>query len=598
MKDFFKNILATVFGFFLSIGLVIAFFVVSLIGTIASSSGKAVDVQDDTVLLLDLQGEITEKGNTDALQSLFGDSFSSIGLNDILAAIEKAKDNDKIKGIYIKAGLFMSDYASIQEIRAKLADFKKSGKWIVAYSDMYTQKSYYLASVADKVYLNPQGRIQWCGVGAQPTYYKDLLEKVGMKFTVVKVGTYKSATEIFTEEKMSDANRQQMTAFINGTWETVLKEVSASRKISKETLNGYADEFVILQTAQELKKKKLVDDILFADSVKALIQGRLDIDRKDIVNTVSVTEMRSVETPKGKYSLEGENIAVYYCSGDIVMDAEAGMGSMSSTQIVARDVCHDINGLAADDDVKAVVIRINSGGGDAYASEQLWHAITELRKVKPVVVSMGGAAASGGYYMACNASWIIAEPTTLTGSIGIFGMFPDMTDLMTKKLGIRYDEVKTNKNTLFSPAALYKPLNADELDALQAYIDNGYLVFKTRVADGRKMSLDDVEKIAQGRVWLGKDALKIKLVDQLGTLETAISKAAQLAKVKEYHITEFPAEKDFAEQLLEKAAGKGSDIDVQLRSLLGAYYEPFVLVRSMKNQAPVQARIPFVLNIK
>ena len=200
--------------------------------------------------------------------------------------------------------------------------------------------------------------------------------------------------------------------------------------------------------------------------------------------------------------------------------------------------------------------------------------------------------------MACNASWIIAEPTTLTGSIGIFGMFPDMTDLMTKKLGIRYDEVKTNKNTLFSPAALYKPLNADELDALQAYIDNGYLVFKTRVADGRKMSLDDVEKIAQGRVWLGKDALKIKLVDQLGTLETAISKAAQLAKVKEYHITEFPAEKDFAEQLLEKAAGKGSDIDVQLRSLLGAYYEPFVLVRSMKNQAPVQARIPFVLNIK
>ena len=597
MKDFFKNILATVFGFFLSIGIAIAFLIFSLIGTIVSSSSVP-EIEDNSVLVLNLEGEITEKGSNDPFQALLGSNFASVGLNDILASIEKAKENSKIKGIYIKSGLFASDYATLQEIREKLADFKKSGKWIIAYSDMYMQGGYYIASVADQVYINPQGRMMWQGIGAQPTFYKDLLEKVGMKFTVVKVGTYKSATETFTEEKMSEASREQVTQYINGIWDNVLTGVSTSRKISKETLNKYADGIVMLETAEQLKSKNLVDGLLYVDEVKEAIRKKLNIDEDDDIKTVSVEGMKTVSVEKGKYSNEGKKIAVYYCEGDIIMDETTGFAATSASNIVANNVCRDIEELTKDDDIKAVVIRINSGGGDAYASEQLWRSISNLKKEKPVVVSMGGAAASGGYYMACNASWIVAEPTTLTGSIGIFGMFPDMTNLMTQKLGIRYDEVKTNKNSTFSPAAIARPLNNEELAYMQEYINNGYYTFKKRVADGRKMSLEEVERIAQGRVWLGQDAKKIKLVDELGTLDKAIAKAAQLAKTEKYNIKEYPNEKDFAEKLLEKTAGNGGELDAQLRMVLGAYYEPFVLVRTMKEQSPVQARVPFILNIK
>ncbi|MBQ2403637.1 MAG: signal peptide peptidase SppA, partial [Prevotella sp.] len=255
--------------------------------------------------------------------------------------------------------------------------------------------------------------------------------------------------------------------------------------------------------------------------------------------------------------------------------------------------------LMKDDKVKAVVIRINSGGGDAYASEQMWHYISELKKVKPVVVSMGGMAASGGYYMACNASWIVAEPTTITGSIGIFGMFPDVSNLVTQKLGVRFDEVKTNKHSTFSAFSTARPLNADELAFMQTYIDRGYALFCKRVADGRKMQVADVDKIAQGRVWLGQDALKLKLVDQLGTMDDAVKKAAKLAKIEKYHIADYPAAKDFATQLMEKAGQVAPDqIDTQLRNVLGVYYEPFVLVRTLNEQSPIQARIPYVLNVK
>lgn len=598
MKDFFKNILATVFGNLLTIGIFFAFMLISVIGMALSGSSETTKIKDDTVLVLKLSGEIKEMGTSDPLSGLMGGSMSTVGLNDILSAIDKAKDNDDIKGIYLELGAMSTEYATLQEIRAKLAEFKAAKKWIVAYGEQYMQGAYYVASIADKIYVNPQGSVEWRGMAAKPQYLKDLLAKVGVKMNIVKVGTFKSATEIFSEDHMSDANREQTMVFISGIWDNMVDAVSKSRNISKEKLNEYADGVMMLETPSELKQRKLVDELLYADQVKAEIKKRLALDKDDVINQVSVAGMKSVKG-KGIYGDEGDKVAVYYCQGDIVDTEETGYLTGSTQQIVGHTVCADLEKLMKDDKVKAVVLRINSGGGSAYASEQMWHYISELKKVKPVVVSMGGLAASGGYYMSCNASYIFAEPTTITGSIGIFGMFPDMTELLTQKLGIHFDEAKTNKNSSFSPVAMSRPLSVEEKEYLQQYINRGYDLFRKRVADGRKMKVEDVEKIAQGRVWLGQDALRLKLVDQLGTLADAVKKAAQLAKVQKYHIEDYPADADFMQQLLDKATGgTGTVLDEQLRLTLGDYYETFIMVRNIKNQAPVQARIPYVLDIK
>lgn len=602
MKEFFKNIAATVFGNFLTIGLLFAFMIISIIGMAISAGSSETTIQDNSVLVIKLDGNITEKGSGDPFANLLGrinGAGRSIGLNEILEAIDKAKDNDNIKGIYLECGVVSSDYATLQEIRTKLAEFKAEKKWIVAYGESYMQGLYYVASIADKLYINPSGMLEWRGIGAQPEYYKDLLAKVGVKFNIVKVGTFKSATETFTEDHMSDANREQTSVYINGIWQNILDAVSKSRKINKDTLNNYADGIMMLDDVNTLKQKKMIDGILYADQLKAEIKKRLGLDADDIVNQVSVSAMCAT-TDEGIYGDLGDEIAVYYCSGDIVDSESSGLATGKTNQIVGSKVCNDMEQLMKDDNVKAVVLRINSGGGSANASEQMWHYISELKKVKPVVVSMGGLAASGGYYMSCNASYIVAEPTTITGSIGIFGMFPDATNLLQDKLGIHFDEVKTNKNSTFSTVALAHPLNAEELAYMQSYINRGYALFKKRVSDGRKMKMDEVEKIAQGRVWLGQDALKLKLVDQLGTLDDAIHKAANLAKISSlYHVTAYPADEDFMKEFMDNATGNtGSILDEQLRRTLGDYYEPFVMVRNIKNQSPVQARIPYVLNIK
>lgn len=596
MKDFFKNIAATVFGNFLTLGILFLFMLISMIGMIATSSSTT-DIKDNSVLVIKLDGEIAEQGSDDPLASILNGS-ESLGLNDILSAIDKAKDNDNIKGIYLECGTLSSDYATLQEIRSKLAEFKAKKKWIVAYGDSYLQGAYYLASIADKVFINPTGMLEWRGMGSQPQYFKDLLAKIGVKFKIVKVGTYKSATEIFSEDHMSEANREQTMKYISGIWQNMLDAVSKSRGISKETLNEYADGVMALEQAQTLKQKKMVDDVLYADQAKKYIKERLGIGNSDVVNQVTVNGMKSVDGT-GIYGDKGDEIAVYYCSGDIVDQAGAGYSASTGSQIVGSEVCQDLEKLMKDDKVKAVVLRINSGGGSANASEQMWHYITELKKVKPVVVSMGGLAASGGYYMSCNASYIVAEPTTITGSIGIFGMFPDASELLTQKLGIHFDEAKTNKNSTFSPIGIARPLTAEETEYLQNYINRGYELFRKRVSDGRKIKVEDVEKIAQGRVWLGQDALGLKLVDQLGTLDDAIRKAASLAKVTEYHSADYPAPADMLQSLLAKATNNsGTILDEQLRLTLGDYYEPFIMVRNIKNQSPIQARIPYVLNIK
>lgn len=592
MKDFIKNVLATMvgmFGFFIVMGVI---GMMSIIGMIASGNA-AQNVEKNSVFVLNLSGTISEQGTENPLSMFTGDNSLNSGLNDILSSIKKAKANDDIKGIYIEAGALMTNYATLQEIRNTLADFRKSGKWIVAYGDFYTQGAYYVASVANKVYINPKGAIDWHGIGAQTMFYKDFMAKFGVKWEVVKVGTFKSATETFTEEKMSEANRLQTQTFIDGTWRNVCDAVSKSRGISVDSLNSYADSYLALQATETLVKAKMVDGMMYGDQVKDAVKKMMKLDKDDNISQLTLNDMLNVKDGK----VEGSEIAVYYAEGDIVQDPKAATMFGNNNYIASRKVCKDLEDLMNDDDVKAVVVRINSGGGDAYASEQMWHQMSELRKVKPVVVSMGDYAASGAYYMSAPASWIVAQPNTLTGSIGIFAVIPDLSGLVTTKLGVRFDEVKTNRNSTFGNL-MARPFNAEEKAMLQVSVNRGYSLLRQRVAEGRRLPVESVEKIAQGRVWLATDALNIKLVDQLGGIDDAVKKAAQLAKLKDYYTSDYPAAASWMDNLLNSMSSSGTYLDEQLRQTLGDFYQPFTMLRSIDKREAIQARIPYAISIK
>ena len=592
MKDFIKNVLATMvgmFGFFIVMGVI---GMMSIIGMIASGNA-AQNVEKNSVFVLNLSGTISEQGSENPLSMFTGDNSLNSGLNDILSSIKKAKANDDIKGIYIEAGALAANYATLQEIRNALADFRKSGKWIVAYGDFYTQGAYYVASVADKVYINPKGIVDWHGIGAQTMFYKDFMAKFGVKWEVVKVGTFKSATETFTEDKMSDANRLQTKTFIDGTWRNVCDAVSKSRGISVDSLNSYADSYLALQATETLVKAKMVDGMMYGDQVKDAVKKMMKLEKDDDIAQLTLNDMLNVKDGK----VEGSEIAVYYAEGDIVQDPKAATMFGNNNYIASRKVCKDLEDLMNDDDVKAVVVRINSGGGDAYASEQMWHQMSELRKVKPVVVSMGDYAASGAYYMSAPASWIVAQPNTLTGSIGIFAVIPDLSGLVTTKLGVRFDEVKTNRNSTFGNL-MARPFNAEEKAMLQASVNRGYSLFRQRVADGRRLPVESVEKIAQGRVWLATDALNIKLVDQLGGIDDAVKKAAELAKLKDYYTSDYPAAASWMDNLLNSMSSSGTYLDEQLRQTLGDFYQPFTMLRSIDKREAIQARIPYAISIK
>lgn len=592
MKDFIKSVLATmvgIFGFFIVMGVLT---MMSIIGMVASSSA-AQNVEENSVFVLNLSGTISDQGTDNPLSIFTGDDSQSTGLNNILSAIKKAKTNDDIKGIYIEAGALITNYATLQEIRNALADFRKSGKWIVAYGDYYTQGAYYVASVANKVYINPKGIVDWHGIGAQTMFYKDFMAKFGVKCEVVKVGTFKSATETFTEEKMSDANRLQTQTFIDGTWQNICTAVSKSRGISIDSLNSYADSYLALQSTEMLMKAKMVDGMMYSDKVKDAVKKMMKLEKDDDIAQLTLSDMLNVKDEK----VEGDKIAIYYASGDIVQDPKAATMFGNNDYIASRKVCKDLEDLMNDDDVKAVVVRINSGGGDAYASEQMWHQMSELRKVKPVVVSMGDYAASGAYYMSAPASWIVAQPNTLTGSIGIFAVIPDFSGLVTSKLGVRFDEVKTNRNSTFGNL-MARPFNAEETAMLQASVNRGYNLFRQRVADGRHLPIESVEKIAQGRVWLATDALNIKLVDQLGGIDDAVKKAAELAKLKEYYTSDYPATASWIDNLLNSMTSSGTYLDTQLRQTLGELYQPFTVLRSIDKREAIQARIPYAISIK
>lgn len=588
MKDFFKNVFATFVGLFLFVLVTLLLGFVCIFGMVLSSESTT-EIKNNSVLIINLSGPLNERTEENVITKFVGKTANETSLEDVLSGIEKAKADKNIKGIYLEAGVFVpNSYAALQEIRDALIDFKKSNKWIVAYGDSYTQGTYYLASVANDVYLNPQGMLDWHGLSTQRIYLKDMLAKFGVKVQVSKVGTYKSATEMFTGDKMSDADRQQTSAYLNGIWKYLLKGVGESRNIPIAKLNEYADSVITFANPADYLKMKLIDKLLYTDQVRNEIKKRLGIASGDDINQVSLADLKTVKADKN-----GNEIAVYYAYGDIV-DAPVSGTSLSQHNIVGKDVCKDLKELMDDDDVKAVVIRVNSGGGSAFASEQMWHQIMELKKVKPVVVSMGGYAASGGYYMSVPANWIVAEPTTITGSIGIFGMFPDFSGLASEKLGIKFDEVKTNKNgTFLSPM---RPLTPDEMRMLQVYIDRGYNTFKDRVAQGRKLTMQQVETIAQGHVYTGEDALKIKLVDELGGLDKAVLKAVQLAKIKDYYTKNYPAPVNWLDQIFGDYV-QDNYLSEQLHSSLGMLYQPFSILRTLNQQSAIQARIPYFINI-
>lgn len=586
MRDFLKYTLATLAGLFIFGFITFICLLFSIIGMFSTS--ETTEIADHSVLVLKLNGTLADHTieDNDVMSMLMGQVKPAQGLDNIRKAIQKAKECEQIKGIYIETNTLEGSPATLQSLRDLLLDFKKTGKFVVAYADTYQQGAYYVASAADKVWINPKGMLSWHGLSTQPQFIRDFLDKVGVKIQVVKVGQYKSATETFTEDHMSDANREQVSVYLNGIWDRMLSDVSKSRKISTDSLNAYADQVMEFSSTKEYKQKGLIDAALYPDQIKGEIKKLLKIADEDAIAQVSVSQMvdyASIETGNS------DRIAVYYCEGSIVQQEVQGV-LMGDAGIVGPTVCRDIEALTKDDNVKAVVIRINSGGGDAYASEQMWHQIMELKKVKPVVVSMGGMAASGGYYMSCAASWIVAEPTTLTGSIGIFGTFPDAHKLMTEKLGFKYDKVITNKHSDMSITPMARAFSDDEIALLQKYINRGYATFLQRVAEGRKMKTADVDKIAQGRVWLGKDALKIRLVDQLGSIDDAIAKAAKLAKMQDYSICSYPIAKDWTENLFSEGRG-GSYLDEQMRLLLGEYYEPFAIMHGIRSMSPVQARM-------
>lgn len=588
MKDFFKNVFATFVGIFLFVLVTLLLGFVCIFGMVLSSESTT-EIENNSVLVINLSGPLSERSDKNVMAEFIGNVASGVSLEDVLSGIEKAKTNKNIKGIYIEAGAFApNSYASLQEIREALIDFKKNHKWIVAYGDSYTQSAYYLASVANDVYLNPQGMLDWHGLSSQRIYLKDMLAKFGVKMQVSKVGTYKSATEMFTEEKMSDADRQQTSTYLNGIWKYLLKGVSESRNIPIAKLNEYADSVITFANPTSYLKMKLIDKLLYTDQVRNEVKKRLGINSDDEIHQISLTDLKAVEPAKG-----GSEVAVYYAYGDIV-DSPVSNTSFNQHSIVGKDVCNDLKELMDDDDVKAVVIRVNSGGGSAFASEQMWHQIMELKKVKPVVVSMGGYAASGGYYMSVPANWIVAEPTTITGSIGIFGMFPDFSGLASEKLGIKFDEVKTNKNGTFG--STMRPLTPDEMRMLQVYIDRGYTTFKNRVAQGRNLTMAQVEAIAQGHVYTGEDALKIKLVDELGGLDKAVKKAAQLAKIDNYYKVSYPSPVNWFDQIFGENV-QDNYLNEQLYTSLGIFYQPISILRTINQQSAIQARLPYIINI-
>lgn len=593
MKEFLKFTFASVIGVILA-GVVFTILgIITLVGMVASADTETI-VKDNSVFVLDFKGSLAERVQENPFQQLLGNEFEAYGLDDVLASIKKAKENDKIKGIYIQPSYLGASFASLEEIRNALLDFKESGKFIVAYADQYEQGMYYLSSVADKVIVNPQGSIGWHGISSQPIFLKNLLSKVGVEVQAFRVGTYKSYIETFTATEMSPANREQMTECLESIWNRILADVSDSRHISTDSLNVYADRYMDFCQAEEYIKTGLADTIMYKDEVLSYLKQLSGRDEDDKLNNLFIEDMINVKknVPKDK---SGNVIAVYYAFGEILDHPS------SSTEgcIDVQKMCKDLRGLRHNDDVKAVVLRVNSPGGSAYGSDQIWREVVRLKEKKPVIVSMGDYAASGGYYISSAADRIFADPTTLTGSIGIFGMLYSGEKLFTETLGLDFDIVKTNKMADFGAGMgpiLTRPLNTSEQNMIQNYVNNGYKLFVNRCAEGRKMSVEAIEKVAEGRVWTGAMARDLGLVDELGGIDKALDAAAKQADIENYSIIGYPEKENIFTSLLNTQ--KKHYVNSEIKEYLGSFYHCFKTLENMKDASCIQARMPFDPNIQ
>lgn len=589
MKQFFKMMFASTLGFFVGLMLAGMIAIVFMIGMVAGlgSNSQAVYTPkaENSVFKIAFEGDIRESAEENPFTNLLTGREPDLSLRDLLKSIRHAKEQESVKGIYLDMGVFSGGTASLDAVRRALMDFKESGKFIVAYADNYTQGGYYLASVADKIYLNPQGILGLTGLSSRTMFYKGLLQKIGVEMMVFKVGTYKGAVEPFIADKLSDANREQITSYQNSIWGNITKGIAKSRNITVEDVNRFADEGAFFASPEKAVEYKLIDELKYRSEVeKYLIEQSGQTGDK--LKTVGLSNMKNVKKTEREYR---NKIAIVYAEGEIMQQIISSPYS-GNFPCISEKINDDLRKLADNKDVKAVVLRINSPGGSAYTSEQIWKQVYELKKKKPVVVSMGSVAASGGYYIASGASKIIAEPNTLTGSIGIFGMFPNTAGLFNK-LALTTDIVKTNRYADFGDPA--RPMTDDEKALIQGYIERGYDTFLTRCSEGRGVSKADIDSIGQGRVWTGEQALKIGLVDELGGIERAVELAGELAEIYNYNIMEVSTDHDFLKELLEKQI----EIVKQsvVKDMLGDEYEHFRTLRKVKATYGIQARIPYDL---
>lgn len=585
MKQFFKTVFASTLGVLIASGIFIICSIFFILGVVASAdSTSTYKPEKNTVFKLSLAGTLSDQAVQNPFAELMGESDDQMSVADVIKAIRRAKDNANIKGIYLEAEHISGGFAGLEAIRRELKDFKDSGKFIVSYGDAYSQGDYYLCSVADSVFLNPQGTVALTGLVSQGLFFTGLAEKLGAEYYIFKVGTYKGAVEPFFLKKFSDANREQLTSFLSNVWSNVTTAVEEDRNISAEQLNKYLNEGLAMGDAANAIDYKLADALRYRYEVENSVKALAGQDVKGKLKTAGVDKVSTIEV---KTKESKNKIAVLYAEGEITEDESSSPLSVGD-KVITEKMAKELRKLKEDEDVKAVVFRVNSPGGNAYISEQIWKEVAELKAVKPIVVSMGDYAASGGYYIACGANKIIAERTTLTGSIGVFAVFRNLAGTFDK-VGVTTDVVKTN--TYADLGDISRPMREDEKALIQRGVERTYDLFLTRCADGRGMTKAEIDSVGQGRVWTGEQALERGLVDQLGGMDDAIKEAATLADVSDYSVTIADAPKDFFTQFMED---KMDETKVSIvKSMLGDQYELFSTLQKAKTEQGVIARMPF-----
>ena len=590
MKEFFKYVFATMVGFTLTIVLffVVCFFII--VGIISSmDTDKSVMVSSNSVLFLNLDQAVTERTPKNPFGNLpivGGDEKDGIGLNDLLKSIKRAKTDDNIKCIYLNVSSPNAGFATMREVRNALIDFKKSHKQILAYSEVYTQGAYYIASVADKLYLNPEGALEFKGFSSELTFFKGTLEKIGVEAQVIRVGNYKSAVEPYILDKMSDYNRKQVTAYVGGLYNTFLTDIAASRKVDKDSLYTIADNYRIREP-QDALNFKMIDGLRYKDEVLEELKNLSGKTKKQNISSVSMNDYAK-NNSSGDNGSGKDKVAIIYANGEIIG------GEGSDSQIGSERISRAIRKARLDEDIKAIVLRVNSPGGSALASDVIWREIVLTKKEKPVIASFGDVAASGGYYIGCAADSIFVQPNTITGSIGVFGIIPNFQNLMTNKLGITFDGVKTGKYA--DIMATNRPMTAGERFIIQNELNRIYSGFVSRVADGRKKSKGYIDSIGGGHVWIGTDAVQIGLADRIGSFNDAIRSAAKKAKLKEYKVVEYPDVIDPIKSLLEESTDRIKTY--YTKQELGENYMLYKQMKKVLSSSGIQARMPFEAVIK